>query len=273
MTSAAIVMVAVFAIFATLSYLDFKMMGVGLATAILVDATIVRAVLLPATMKLLGDWNWYLPRWLEWLPSLGHEESARRRRAGHRRRRPGRRDRLADAERRSRAGGRGLRPRAARRGVRLRWRDQRAAAPAPRRPSVGNGAAQCGAFARSGATGDEIDLVALAAATCERYYAEYTDEDAVYGQVGRLWCQHDLQHLLNWAALDVAGAVTLDDPGRLAGPHPRSPASSRSCAWPARWSSAPTSSSPSSAPDAAPMAGVLRGAATMIVERGTFLED
>jgi RND superfamily putative drug exporter len=74
-TSAAIVMVAVFAIFATLSYLDFKMMGVGLATAILIDATIVRAVLLPASMKLLGDWNWYLPRWLEWLPSLGHEES------------------------------------------------------------------------------------------------------------------------------------------------------------------------------------------------------
>src|SRR4051812_18194991 len=75
-TSAAIVMVAVFAIFATLSYLDFKMMGVGLATAILIDATIVRAVLLPASMKLLGDWNWYLPTWLEWLPSFGHEESA-----------------------------------------------------------------------------------------------------------------------------------------------------------------------------------------------------
>jgi hypothetical protein len=50
------------------------MMGVGLATAILIDATIVRAVLLPATMKLLGDWNWYLPRWLEWLPALGHGE-------------------------------------------------------------------------------------------------------------------------------------------------------------------------------------------------------
>jgi uncharacterized membrane protein YdfJ with MMPL/SSD domain len=69
-------MVAVFGIFATLSYLDFKMMGVGLATAILVDATLVRAVLLPATMKLLGDWNWYLPTWLEWLPSIGHEDSA-----------------------------------------------------------------------------------------------------------------------------------------------------------------------------------------------------
>jgi uncharacterized membrane protein YdfJ with MMPL/SSD domain len=76
-TSAAIVMVAVFGIFATLSYLDFKMMGVGLATAILVDATLVRAVLLPATMKLLGDWNWYMPTWLEWLPSLGHEETVR----------------------------------------------------------------------------------------------------------------------------------------------------------------------------------------------------
>jgi uncharacterized membrane protein YdfJ with MMPL/SSD domain len=74
-TSAALVMVAVFGIFATLSYLDFKMMGVGLATAILVDATLVRAVLLPATMKLLGDWNWYMPSWLEWLPSLGHEDS------------------------------------------------------------------------------------------------------------------------------------------------------------------------------------------------------
>ena len=72
-TSAALVMVAVFSIFATLSMIDFKMMGVGLAAAVLIDATIVRAVLLPATMKLLGDWNWYLPRWLEWLPRIGHE--------------------------------------------------------------------------------------------------------------------------------------------------------------------------------------------------------
>ena len=53
-----------------LSMLMFKQFGVGLATAILIDATIVRAVLLPASMKLLGDWNWYLPRWLEWLPRL-----------------------------------------------------------------------------------------------------------------------------------------------------------------------------------------------------------
>ncbi|HET6866285.1 MAG TPA: MMPL family transporter, partial [Solirubrobacteraceae bacterium] len=72
-TSAAIVMVAVFAIFATLEMIDFKMMGVGLAVAILVDATIVRAVLVPSTMKLLGNWNWYLPRWLTWLPHIAAE--------------------------------------------------------------------------------------------------------------------------------------------------------------------------------------------------------
>ena len=69
-TSAAIVMVCVFSIFAVLSYMMFKQIGVGLAAAILIDATIVRAVLLPASMKLLGDWNWYLPKWLEWLPHL-----------------------------------------------------------------------------------------------------------------------------------------------------------------------------------------------------------
>jgi uncharacterized membrane protein YdfJ with MMPL/SSD domain len=69
-TSAAIVMVAVFSVFAALSLLMFKQFGVGLATAILIDATLVRAVLLPATMKLLGDWNWYLPAWLQWLPRL-----------------------------------------------------------------------------------------------------------------------------------------------------------------------------------------------------------
>ena len=74
-TSAAIVMVGVFAVFATLSMLMFKQFGVGLATAILIDATIVRGVLLPASMKLLGDWNWYLPRWLRWLPRLDVSES------------------------------------------------------------------------------------------------------------------------------------------------------------------------------------------------------
>jgi RND superfamily putative drug exporter len=75
-TSAAIVMVFVFGIFATLSIVMLKQFGVGLAAAVLIDATIVRAVLLPAAMTLLGDWNWYLPRWLEWLPKLEHERSA-----------------------------------------------------------------------------------------------------------------------------------------------------------------------------------------------------
>jgi len=73
-TSAAIVMVAVFSIFATLSMMMLKQFGVGLAVAVLIDATIVRAVLLPASMKLLGDWNWYLPRWLEWLPRVDPTE-------------------------------------------------------------------------------------------------------------------------------------------------------------------------------------------------------
>jgi RND superfamily putative drug exporter len=77
-TSAAIVMVFVFSVFATLSMLIFKQFGVGLAAAILIDATIVRAVLLPATMKLLGDWNWYLPKWLDWLPHVGHEAAVER---------------------------------------------------------------------------------------------------------------------------------------------------------------------------------------------------
>ena len=67
-TAAALVMVGVFSIFATLSFIDMKQFGVGLAVAVLLDATLVRGVLLPATMKLLGDWNWYLPKWLEWLP-------------------------------------------------------------------------------------------------------------------------------------------------------------------------------------------------------------
>jgi uncharacterized membrane protein YdfJ with MMPL/SSD domain len=71
-TSAAIVMVGVFAIFGTLSMMIFKQFGVGLAVAVLIDATIVRAVLLPASMKLLGEWNWYLPSWLDWLPRLEH---------------------------------------------------------------------------------------------------------------------------------------------------------------------------------------------------------
>jgi RND superfamily putative drug exporter len=72
-TAAAVVMVGVFGIFATLSMVDFKQMGIGLATAVLIDATIIRGVLLPASMKLLGDWNWYLPKWLEGLPQIAPE--------------------------------------------------------------------------------------------------------------------------------------------------------------------------------------------------------
>ena len=63
----------VFLVFVTLSFLDFKEMGLGLAAAVLIDATIIRGILLPASMKLLGDWNWYLPSWLEWLPHIGGE--------------------------------------------------------------------------------------------------------------------------------------------------------------------------------------------------------
>ena len=69
-TAAAIVMVFVFLTFATLSMVSMKEMGIGLAVAVLLDATLVRAVLLPATMKLLGRRNWYLPRWLGWLPQI-----------------------------------------------------------------------------------------------------------------------------------------------------------------------------------------------------------
>ncbi len=72
-TSAAAVMFGVFAVFATLQFIDLKELGVGLAAAVLIDATIVRGVLLPASMKVLGDWNWYLPSWLEWLPRMGSE--------------------------------------------------------------------------------------------------------------------------------------------------------------------------------------------------------
>jgi RND superfamily putative drug exporter len=72
-TSAAVVMVAVFALFATLPLISTKELGVGLAAAVLLDATVVRAVLLPAVMALLGEANWWLPRWLHWLPAVAHE--------------------------------------------------------------------------------------------------------------------------------------------------------------------------------------------------------
>ena len=75
-TSAALVMVAVFGSFALGSDQMAKQIGIGLAAAILIDATIIRAVLLPATMKLLGDRNWYLPKPLTWLPNIAHEPDA-----------------------------------------------------------------------------------------------------------------------------------------------------------------------------------------------------
>jgi uncharacterized membrane protein YdfJ with MMPL/SSD domain len=75
-TSAAVIMVAVFAIFGTLSMQSMKQMGVGLAAAVLIDATIIRGVLLPAVMALLGEHNWYLPKWLNRLPDLTHDEAA-----------------------------------------------------------------------------------------------------------------------------------------------------------------------------------------------------
>ncbi|MFH9413540.1 MMPL family transporter [Streptomyces rochei] len=74
-TSAAVIMVAVFAIFGTLSMQSMKQMGVGLAAAVLIDATIIRGVLLPAVMSLLGERNWYLPKWMHRLPDLTHDEA------------------------------------------------------------------------------------------------------------------------------------------------------------------------------------------------------
>jgi RND superfamily putative drug exporter len=69
-------MVGVFAIFGSLSFVMFKQMGVGVALAVLLDATLIRAVLLPASMKLLGERNWWLPRRLSWLPKVALENEA-----------------------------------------------------------------------------------------------------------------------------------------------------------------------------------------------------
>ncbi|HET7012947.1 MAG TPA: MMPL family transporter [Streptosporangiaceae bacterium] len=67
-TSAAVIMVAVFSILATLSIIQLQTLGIGLAAAVLIDATVVRGILLPAALALLGERSWYLPRWLSWLP-------------------------------------------------------------------------------------------------------------------------------------------------------------------------------------------------------------
>ena len=69
-TSAAAIMVVVFSVFVTLELTVIKQLGLGLAVAVFLDATVVRSILLPATMRLLGEWNWWLPRWLEWLPHV-----------------------------------------------------------------------------------------------------------------------------------------------------------------------------------------------------------
>jgi RND superfamily putative drug exporter len=72
-TGAAVIMVAVFSGFAAGRLVSFQQMGFGLAIAVLLDATVVRSILVPASMQLLGDWNWYLPRWLDWLPDVSVE--------------------------------------------------------------------------------------------------------------------------------------------------------------------------------------------------------
>ena len=69
-TSAAAIMVVVFGVFVTLELTIIKQLGLGLAVAVSLDATVIRSILLPATMRLLGDWNWWLPRWLAWLPHV-----------------------------------------------------------------------------------------------------------------------------------------------------------------------------------------------------------
>ena len=69
-TSAASIMVVVFAVFVTFKFVFIQQLGLGLAVAVFIDATVIRSILLPATMTLLGDWNWWLPRWLGWLPNV-----------------------------------------------------------------------------------------------------------------------------------------------------------------------------------------------------------
>jgi RND superfamily putative drug exporter len=77
-TGAALIIVAVFVGFAMGDTVMFQHMGFGVAVALLIDATVIRSVLVPASMKLLGRWNWYLPSWLEWLPAIDIGEGAPR---------------------------------------------------------------------------------------------------------------------------------------------------------------------------------------------------
>jgi RND superfamily putative drug exporter len=81
-TGAALIMVMVFAGFAMGDLVSLQQVGFGLALAVLLDATIIRSILVPASMQLLGDWNWYLPKWLSWLPDLRIEGAPPARRQG-----------------------------------------------------------------------------------------------------------------------------------------------------------------------------------------------
>jgi uncharacterized membrane protein YdfJ with MMPL/SSD domain len=76
-TGAALIIVAVFSGFARGDLIMFQQMGFGVAVALLIDATIIRSVVLPSAMRLLGDWNWYLPRWLAWLPRFQVESGSK----------------------------------------------------------------------------------------------------------------------------------------------------------------------------------------------------
>ncbi len=76
-TGAALIVVAVFAGFASGQLIMFQQMGFGIGAALLIDATVIRSVLLPSAMRLLGDWNWYLPRRLRWLPQVRVEAEGR----------------------------------------------------------------------------------------------------------------------------------------------------------------------------------------------------
>jgi uncharacterized membrane protein YdfJ with MMPL/SSD domain len=82
-SGAALIIVAVFAGFARGDLIMFQQMGFGVAVALLLDATIIRSVLLPSVMRLLGDWNWYLPRWLAWVPRVQVEGPSTEARSAH----------------------------------------------------------------------------------------------------------------------------------------------------------------------------------------------
>lgn len=121
-----------------------------------------------------------------------------------------------------------------------------------------------------GPDGQVLDLVMLAAEACAQYHAEYPDEDGRYGDVGQVWCRHDIQHLLSWAALDVEGLDDLDrEVTWLAGilearefPLDRL----------ARGLDLAAEMVRRFVEDCEPVAVVLEGSARMVRERGSFLD-